>query len=98
MINSSKLLSINARFSRCLHGTLVNLIILRDKIGTDYKYLWSRVYYFTRENKVGLRKIGPDICENIKKTWIQPSKLQGVLAQYYQSMEQQSKSPMEFCP
>ena len=51
------------------------------------------MYYFTRGNKVGLRKIDPETVTMSRN--IDPGKLQGILANYYQSMEQRSKSPME---
>ena len=49
--------------------------------------------YFTRGNKVGLRKIGPESAKILRN--IDPNNLQGILANCYQSMEHQSKSPTE---
>ena len=50
-----------------------NLILLRDK--RELIIRLDKVYYFTRGNKAGLRKIGPETAEISRNK--APSKLRG---------------------
>ena len=60
---------------------LQQVIYLRDKKRKLLSDKFDNVYYFTRGNKVSLRKFGPETAKILIN--IDLSKLQRILANYY---------------
>ena len=66
---------------------MAHVSIYKDAQGACIITKHDKVYYFTRGNKVGLSKIGPETAKKERKS-IYLSKLQGSSqVNYYQSME-----------